>query len=617
MKNARIACEYLPIAFLLLVLCLAAPSYSQSNNQHVTMEIENGRVISRTSEPIPPAEVMEEFDLEPKFDEAEALSTPADKIHPELREKIELGDASSREQVIVNFRSSLKIPRLPDLVPGQRRTSRANRAVLLQTAEMVDKIKDQRGVTNRKRMREMRRRYQLKFERSFWLTDAMIVNMPLGLMNDLAKRPDVLYIMPRVIDNPPPPPIGDGNSSNDVVDGRERMLSDAYFNLGLTSEYIALIDTGIRFSHVQFNNPLRYGYLLDCVYGLQYDCSGGRPADYLNHGTSAAAILSANSNQGNDYRGVTAMTVDSIRVYTDSNSLDVEAAIRGIEQAVYSLHDRVIVINVQANNLPSSSPLSTAADDAFDAGAVVIAANGNTTSGQSTVTSPGNAHKVISVGAVDVVNMTTWPTQTTGPADDKRIKPDLQAPTNVETASNASDEALRNGFGATSGATPFAGGVAALFRAWLDKNNGAASVDPGEVYVYMILSGQIPFSWPDFSNTTGVGPIVMPTSGTTYASRVTFTATGQVFDIPINVTGGTRLDAAIWWPENYDQTHNDIDLRLIDPSGVERAFSRSGPSIFERARYDGTLTSGTWKLRISGFAVPSSPQTVYYAAYRK
>lgn len=601
--------------FLLLAFCLASPVYSQASNQHVTMEIENGRVMSRTSEPIPPA-VMEEPDLEPKLDAEESSSAPPDKLHPLLREMMELGDESAQE-VIVNFRDSLKIPRFPGLVPGEPRTSNRNKAVRLRAAGMVRNIEARRGAIHRKRMKEMGPRYQLEFVRSFWLTDAMIVRMPVGLMKDLAQHPDVLYIMPKVTGDPPP--IGDGNPSNDVSDGRQRINSDAYFNLNLYSEYIALLDSGVRFSHVQFTNPSNIGFRRDCVNGNLVDCSGGDPWDrYWNHGTSAAAILTANANQGDDYRGVTAMTVDSIKVYHDSDvGLDVAAAMQGIQEAVGEMLDTVIVANVQATGLPASSPLSTTADNAFDAGVVVIAANGNTTSGQSTVTSPANAHKVLGVGAVDVVNMTTWPTQTVGPAGpapDNRIKPDLQAPTNTETASNASDTALRV-FGATSGAAPYAGGAAALFRNWLDNLNGDASVEPGEVYAYMILSGQI--SWPDFNNTTGVGPIVMQTGGTSYSGKVTFTATGQVFNIPFTVAAGTRLDAALWWPERHDQSHSDIDLRLIDPSGVERAVSRSGPSVFERARYNGTVSAGTWTLRISGFAVPSGSQTVYYTAYRR
>jgi serine protease AprX len=61
--------------------------------------------------------------------------------------------------------------------------------------------------------------------------------------------------------------------------------------------------------------------------------------------------------------------------------------------------------------------------------------------------------------------------------------------------------------------------------------------------------------------------------------------------------------------------HNDIDLHLVDPSGVVRASSISIPSVFERARVSGPVARGTWKLRIRGYNVPGGSQTVYWAAH--
>src|SRR5688500_7686943 len=114
MRRARLACRLsISMPFLLLTFCLATPGYSQGSNQHVIMEIENGRVMSRPSAPSRPP-VMEEPDLEPKRDADESSSAPPDKIHPLLREMMELGDASAQEEVIVNFRDPLKIPRFPD-----------------------------------------------------------------------------------------------------------------------------------------------------------------------------------------------------------------------------------------------------------------------------------------------------------------------------------------------------------------------------------------------------------------------------------------------------------------------------------------------------------------------
>jgi serine protease AprX len=127
--------------------------------------------------------------------------------------------------------------------------------------------------------------------------------------------------------------------------------------------------------------------------------------------------------------------------------------------------DRVIVAEMQGGG-DDLSAISRAADAAFDAGAVVIAANGNNGPSASTVNTPANAHRVIGVGNFDVQTQNQVTSQSRGPAPDGRFKPDIQAPTNTETASNAFDTAFRS-FGGTSGATPYAAGAAALLRNWL------------------------------------------------------------------------------------------------------------------------------------------------------
>ena len=76
-----------------------------------------------------------------------------------------------------------------------------------------------------------------------------------------------------------------------------------------------------------------------------------------------------------------------------------------------------------------------------ETGAAVIAANGNFGPGAGTVRSPAIAHRVIGVGAVDVNTRLTMDYQSRGPTPDGRIKPDIQAPTNTETASRASTTA--------------------------------------------------------------------------------------------------------------------------------------------------------------------------------
>ncbi len=252
---------------------------------------------------------------------------------------------------------------------------------------------------------------------------------------------------------------------------------------------------------------------------------------------------------------------------------------------------------------------------------MIIAANGNNGSAASTVNEPAIAHKVIGVGNFDVQTLNQVASQSRGPAPDNRIKPDIQAPTNTETASNGcgwrqncatggSDTAI-NSFGGTSGATPYAAGAAALLRNWL--RGTSFSIDPGQVYAQLILSGQQPYP---FDNTSGAGPLRLPTDGWAWWGKVTIT-NGATIDIPIGISGTSpnTLDAALWWPETASQSHNDVDLSLVDPGGATRDWSVSIPSVFERARVSGAVTAGTWKIRIRGYSVPTGSQTVYWSAH--
>ena len=326
---------------------------------------------------------------------------------------------------------------------------------------------------------------------------------------------------------------------------------------------------------------------------------------------SSGAIMMANASQGNAYRGVTAAKLDSFKVYNCAG-LVTDAAIRGFEAAI-AAGDHVIVAEMQGSGSESSS-ISAAADAAFDAGKIVIAANGNFGPASGTVRSPANAHKVIGVGAYNVQSLVTPSYQSRGPTSDGRIKPDLQLPTDTETASNASDTALRV-FGGTSGATPYAGGMALLWRNLLESLFVFFTPAPGDVYSFLIVSG--PVAYPNFDNTQGVGKASMLPTGGIWRGRVSV-SNGQTIDVTVIATGGSgtypNLRAALWWPEGVSQSHNNIDLRIVDPSGVVRASSLSVPSVFERATVAGPVSSGTWKVRITGTSVPAAPQTVYWAA---
>lgn len=613
LRARRISLSLSTFSLLLLPLLGVSAAFAETPdnlNEIVSVTIENGKIVKTERRALPPTQEPVSFAPEPKAGTEEHPAGPPDKISPVVRQMLESRPPGDKELLIVSFVDTEEVPRFPDLIPGEPRTSPANQERLLRGAQITEELKSRRAAAHAKRMKELGPRFGMKHVQSFWIIDAMIVRMPLASVKGLARRADVLYIEPA--ESGEEPPLGDGNALNDVIDAREIILSDAYFNL--TGGYIALVDTGVRRTHVQLTNPNRISYWRDCVNGTASYCTSPTtnldPSDCQNsggivgHGTSSAAILAANANQGNDYRGVTQLTVDSFKVYSNSGCGAGEAAaVRGIEAAV-GVGDRVIVAELQLN-ASDVSAVSSAADRAFDAGAAVIAANGNFGPGASTVRAPANAHKVIGVGAVDVQSLALMSYQGRGPAPDGRIKPDIQAPTNTETASAASDTALQV-FTGTSGSTPYAGGVAALFRNWLINQGDTGA--PGQVYAQMILSGQNPA----VDNNYGAGLIVMPNFGTRSRGSVSIT-NGQTIDVPLTISGTvSRLDGSLWWPEGSAQAHNDIDLYLIAPNGTQYS-SLLGESVFERARGTGSF-SGTWTLRIHGYSVPAGPQTVYWAA---
>jgi serine protease AprX len=530
----------------------------------------------------------------------------ASKISPVLAQWLIDKPADEIVEIIITFKQDMRIPVLPELGDNERREDKNTRRALA-----IEDLKQQREASQKKSRARLKEYGEFEFQESFWIVNSMVAKVRIGEIERLSNADFLVYMQPAEGGEKPP---ADTNDLNDPVDARALIASDPYYELGLTSPGIGLMDTGVRETHRMLTEPDRLAWKRDCVNGGN-SCDDSAAPDFdtgdsdqsvSGHGTQSAGVLSGNSQLGAEFRGVTEIPVDSWKIYTDEGLLDSEAALRAL-QAALAAFDVVLVGELQVKESETGS-VALASDNAYDAGAIMVSANGYWGPNPKTVRSPAIAHKVLGIGARKTDDGGPDADQGAGPATDNRTKPDFQAPTESETASAHSDDALAE-FGGTSGATPYAAATAMLSHNWLELHG---SNDNGQTYAFMILYGQ---NLASDDNTRGAGLLKMATNGQAWWGKVAVTDKLNI-DIPITLAAGKQdFDVALWWPESASQVHNNIDVFLIDPAHKEWSKGKSIPGIFERSGVRDSLTAGTWTIRIRGESVPAAPQVVYWAAH--
>jgi len=252
---------------------------------------------------------------------------------------------------------------------------------------------------------------------------------------------------------------------------------------------IAILDTGIDDTHPDLDDLDDIPYTNDPKVVVKVDFTDDNTTDDLNgHGTHCAGIAagtgsSSNSTlvNGSSYKGVApnarlwnVKVLDKVGMGSESD------IIAGIEFATFGpdgvpdTGDEADILSISlggpSQRLEADDPLTRAVNMAVEHGIVVVVAAGNGGgNGYSTISSPGSASKVITVGSSGKDGFVSA-SSGKGPTNDFAIKPDVLAPGEMITAprSTLSDDqsieendnyTVKSG---TSISTPHVAGVSAL-----------------------------------------------------------------------------------------------------------------------------------------------------------
>ncbi|KAJ2160074.1 hypothetical protein GGF46_002532 [Coemansia sp. RSA 552] len=202
-------------------------------------------------------------------------------------------------------------------------------------------------------------------------------------------------------------------------------VSQTLKELGLTGKgvKIGIVDTGIDYTHPDLGGCWK---TKGCIWQYGEDYIGDKfsvddehpiiepnqiPTDCNGHGTHVAGIIAA---KGTQVQGIAPeVTLGMYRVFScpgtgeESQTTD-DIILQGIEGAFNDGHD-IISLSLGGGDWPED-PVAVACTRIVEQGVVVVAAaNNDGMGGLHSVSSPGVAQGVISVGSVDNWNITTTP----------------------------------------------------------------------------------------------------------------------------------------------------------------------------------------------------------------
>ncbi|MDN4592862.1 S8 family peptidase [Polycladomyces subterraneus] len=171
--------------------------------------------------------------------------------------------------------------------------------------------------------------------------------------------------------------------------GPQKVQAPAAWDItrGSSSVRIAIVDTGVQYNHPDLSGKV--------VLGHDYVDGDNDPYDGNGHGTHCAGIAAAVTNNGTGIAGMAPnASILAVRVLDSNGSGTLDAVANGI---IYAADNGAKVISLSLGGSVGSTTLKNAVNYAWNKGAVIVAAAGN--SGISAPSYPAYYSNAIAVAA--------------------------------------------------------------------------------------------------------------------------------------------------------------------------------------------------------------------------
>jgi subtilisin len=289
--------------------------------------------------------------------------------------------------------------------------------------------------------RTLLRGHKGRMRHAFHMINAFAANLPEKEISRLRANPRIKYVVEDAVVSAVEPELSEAEYGTSW--GVQHIGCDLVHDQGITGQgvKIAVIDTGIDYTHPQLSANYRGGYDFVFTDNDPYDDSSN------SHGTHVAGIIAATADGSGVVGGAPDAELYAVKVLDGGGFGYLSWVVAGIEWAVDHGMD-IASISIAG---PDSPVLQDACDAAFNAGLLLVAAGGNTRAGD--VLYPAAYDSVIAVSGSYQSDLPAW----FSPMD---AEVELMAPGSEILSTTADGEyALLSG---TSQATPHVTAVAAL-----------------------------------------------------------------------------------------------------------------------------------------------------------